>query len=126
MRKCKHSNPAIKLAWQLSFLFFLAFLTAAPNIHSAKKVWIGKGPADTGGIIEAVAIDPSAPQTVYAATYSGVFKSTNGGSNWIAVNTGLSNSYVRALAIDPSMPQIVYAGTSRMLKNSPFSTNFAR
>ncbi len=43
------------------------------------------------------------PTTLYAGTYGGgVFKSTNGGANWSAVNTGLTNTYVHALAIDPA------------------------
>ena len=41
----------------------------------------------------------------------GVFKSTNGGGNWSAVNTGLTNTYVHALAIDPATPATLYAGT---------------
>jgi len=32
-------------------------------------------------------------------------------ANWIAVNTGLTNTYVRALAIDPDTPTTLYAGT---------------
>jgi hypothetical protein len=40
-----------------------------------------------------------------------VFKSTNGGANWSAVNTGLTNTDVRALAIDPTTPTTLYAGT---------------
>jgi photosystem II stability/assembly factor-like uncharacterized protein len=41
-----------------------------------------------------------------------VFKSTNGGANWSAVNTGLTNLYVNALAIDPTNPNTLYAGTN--------------
>ena len=41
----------------------------------------------------------------------GVFKSTNGGTNWTAINTGLTNTYVYALAIDPQTPDTLYAGT---------------
>ena len=41
----------------------------------------------------------------------GVFKSTNGGANWSAANTGLTNTDVRALAIDPATPTTLYAGT---------------
>ena len=44
----------------------------------------------------ALAIDPQTPTTVYAAATfgshalkSGVFKSTNGGAEWRAVNSGL-------------------------------------
>jgi hypothetical protein len=40
-----------------------------------------------------------------------VFKSTNGGDNWSAVNTGLTNTWVIALAIDPATPTSLYAGT---------------
>ena len=40
-----------------------------------------------------------------------MFKSTDGGGNWSAVNTGLTNTDVRALAIDPATPATLYAGT---------------
>jgi hypothetical protein len=63
--------------------------------------------------IMALAIDPQHPNTVYAGTDGGVFKTTDGGGNWTAVNTGFpSYSYnIRALAIDPQNPNTVYAGT---------------
>ena len=51
------------------------------------------------------------PTTLYAGTWGGVFKSTNGGGNWSAVNTGLTDTYVNALAIDPATPATLYAGT---------------
>ena len=71
--------------------------------------WTATGPC--GGNIEALAIDPHTPATVYAGNDAGVFKSTNGGENWTAINTGLTNAYVYALAIDPKTPATVYAGT---------------
>ena len=40
-----------------------------------------------------------------------MFKSTNGGANWSAVNTGLTDTEVYALAIDPTTPATLYAGT---------------
>ena len=61
--------------------------------------------------MNALAIDPSAPATLYAGTDSGVFKSTNAGGNWTAINTGLTNTCVLALVIDPSAPATLYAGT---------------
>ena len=42
-----------------------------------------------------------------------MFKSTNGGENWGAINTGLTTSYVEALAIDAATPDTLYAGTWR-------------
>lgn len=43
----------------------------------------------------------------------GVFKSTNGGATWTAVNTGLTNLEVNAIVISPSYPvdQTLFAGT---------------
>jgi len=43
-----------------------------------------------------------------------VFKSTNGGASWTAINsglTGLGSNYVKALGIDPVTPTTLYAGT---------------
>jgi photosystem II stability/assembly factor-like uncharacterized protein len=56
-------------------------------------------------------IDPDAPATVYAATTSGVFKTTDGGNTWTAMSSGLTNTIVSSLAIDRSDSAIVYAGT---------------
>ena len=63
-------------------------------------------------MVHALAIDPVTPTTLYAGTDGGgVFKSTDGGGNWSAINTGLTNTYVYALAIDPVTPTTLYAGT---------------
>ncbi len=51
-----------------------------------------------------------ATATVYAGGF-GVFKSTNGGGNWTAINIGLTNRSVLALVIDPTNPATLYAGT---------------
>ena len=44
----------------------------------------------------------------------GIFKTTDGGSSWTAVSTGLGDMRVEALAVDPTRPDVVYAGTSAM------------
>ena len=65
-----------------------------------------------GTDVYALAIDPATPSTLYAGTGGGgVFKSTNGGGTWGAVNTGLTDTVVFALAIDPATPGTLYAGT---------------
>jgi uncharacterized repeat protein (TIGR02543 family) len=85
--------------------------------------WISIGPE--GGSVEALAIDPQTPDTLYAGTYHGVFKSTNGGTNWTAMNTGLTNPYIRALAINPQTPDTLYAGTySGVFKSTNGGTNW--
>src|SRR5438552_18397928 len=61
----------------------------------------------------ALAIAPETSDTLSAGrSGSGVFKSTDGGASWNAVNTGLPNyPYVLTVAIGPQMPATLYAGT---------------
>lgn len=64
--------------------------------------------------VSAIVIDPTDPLTLYAATGgfgTGVFKSTNGGANWFAIDNGLTTGGsldVRALVMDPSNPNTLY------------------
>jgi hypothetical protein len=69
--------------------------------------------------VAVLAIDPTAPSTLYAVIVSGsltgggepplgsVFKSTDAGGNWQAMNAGL---FVDGLALDPMNPATLYAG----------------
>lgn len=57
-------------------------------------------------------IDPQHPDTLYTApSYSGVYKTTDGGASWVAVNSGLpgNSDNTTSLAIDPQNPNTVYA-----------------
>jgi photosystem II stability/assembly factor-like uncharacterized protein len=69
----------------------------------------GHGPNTRG--FSAFAINPRNPQLVYAGSGSGVFKSTDGGASWQAVNAGLTERYVFDLAIDQRHPATLYAAT---------------
>jgi hypothetical protein len=59
--------------------------------------------------VNALAIDPLTPATLYAGAFGGVFKSTNGAGNWAPADTGLTNPPVYAMAIDPLTPTTLYA-----------------
>ncbi len=62
-----------------------------------------------------LAIDPQSPDTLYAATGAGVFRSVNGGSSWITYSAGLTDPIclcVSAVKLDPQDPSKVYAGLS--------------
>lgn len=61
--------------------------------------------------VSALVVDPQTPATVYAGTDVGVFKSTDGGSSWIASNTGLTDLVVGVLTMDPQTPATLYAAT---------------
>jgi photosystem II stability/assembly factor-like uncharacterized protein len=64
-------------------------------------------------IVLTLAINPQTPSTLYAATYAGVFESTDGGASWHLALNGLPNTMVMALAINPQNPSTLYAGTKR-------------
>ena len=62
--------------------------------------------------VTALAINPAEPSTIYAGSGNGVFKSTNGGRTWSAMNNGLTNRNVTALVINPSAPSTLYVAVS--------------
>lgn len=64
--------------------------------------------------VNSIVWEPGTPTTMYVGSGAGVFKSTDSGSTWTALNNfGLSNvPVVRALAIDPTTPSTIYAGTA--------------
>ncbi|HKU76355.1 MAG TPA: SBBP repeat-containing protein [Pyrinomonadaceae bacterium] len=59
--------------------------------------------------VNTMVIHPTEPSTVYAGTQTGVFKTTNGGRTWTAINNGLgANKNVTAMVINPSAPATLY------------------
>ena len=69
--------------------------------------------------VSLLAIDPTAPSTIYAGSGTGVFKSTNGGRTWSAMNNGLTVARnVVGLAIDPVTPSTVYIAVSDFSSSS--------
>lgn len=75
--------------------------------------------AGPGPIVSAVAIDSSAPPTLYAATVDGLIKSTDSGASWIAIQSELPHG-VETVAVDPQHPSTVYAVTSGKVFKSTF------
>jgi photosystem II stability/assembly factor-like uncharacterized protein len=86
---------------------------------------VGDFPNNLQAGVWTLAIDPSAPSTLYAGVddvpiYSddgsiqpgagGVFKSTDGGATWNSI--GLSGAAVTSLVIDPTQPNVLYACTA--------------
>jgi photosystem II stability/assembly factor-like uncharacterized protein len=60
--------------------------------------------------VEALAIDPKNPRTLYAATRNGVFKSIDGAETWVRKSKGIEKVHGLCLAIDPKTPSTLYVG----------------
>ena len=57
-----------------------------------------------------VIIDPTNPRTLYVGSEGGgVYKSSDGGDDWMAVNSGLDELTVEGLAMDPGNSSVLYA-----------------
>lgn len=66
-------------------------------------------------IVYALGVDPNDADVVYAGTNGpGVFKTTDGGQTWNAMNAGLIQRDVRAFAFDSGNSHIVYLSTEGM------------
>lgn len=87
-------------------------------------VWLSIGLS--GQTVNTVAADPRNPLVLYTGTYTGIYKSTDGGSTWAASNTGLGSMLVQALAIHPHLPGTLYAGTSYgLFKSTNYGANWS-
>ncbi len=74
--------------------------------------WVHLGPTNIAGRVRSFLIDPVNPSILYAGSVSGgVWKSTNEGQSWFALNDNMENLAIGSLAMDPSNRNIIYAGT---------------
>jgi photosystem II stability/assembly factor-like uncharacterized protein len=87
----------------------VVFLLAA----SAQAGWRAEGPF-LGAVVD-VAIDPSNPDTIYAATHSGgVWRSDDGGQRWLLPGDGMVSREVKWIAADPGNAGTVWAGVHNL------------
>jgi len=72
------------------------------------------------GLLWAIAINPFDSSELYVGFYRssggvfgnpGIYKSTDGGSTWKAINNGLTNLDITDIKVNPANPSIVYAAT---------------
>ncbi|MBE0643710.1 MAG: hypothetical protein IH600_06485 [Bacteroidetes bacterium] len=73
--------------------------------------WISLGPNNIAGRMRSMALDPSDPSIIYAGSAGGgVWKSTNSGRDWHALDDLLPNLRIGAIDVDPFDSRRVLAG----------------
>ena len=58
--------------------------------------------------VTSVQVDPSAPETVYAATLAGLFKTTDGAASWVRVGESLPDQMIVAMVLDRVRAGVLY------------------
>lgn len=90
-------------------------------VQADESNWVNIGPlthTNTGswsagqGRVQAFAIDPTDPSVQYVGTPAGgIWKSTDGGVNWVPLSDQLPQIGVSGIAVDPTNTQIIYIAT---------------
>jgi len=88
----------------------------------AGATWNQASHGITGANPQVLAMDPIHPQTLYAATGSGVnpgmvYKTVNGGSNWAVIDSSAS-AEARQIAVDAQNPNNVYVVWNNVTRRS--------
>ena len=100
-----------------------AATSSVPNSALVNNpAWISIGPApimpgtgtsvQVSGRVTAIAVHPTAPQTIYVgAAQGGVYRSLDGGTTWTPIMDSAMSLAIGAIAIDPLQPSTIYVGT---------------
>lgn len=58
--------------------------------------------------VTAIHVDPFEPETAYAATLAGLFKTTDGAKSWVRIGESLADQMIIAMILDRSRKGVVY------------------
>ncbi|MEP7197609.1 MAG: T9SS type A sorting domain-containing protein [Saprospiraceae bacterium] len=74
--------------------------------------WEVQGPTNISGRITSIAVNPKNEKIIYVGfAEGGVFKTTDGGNNWIPIFDNQTMLSIGCIAIDPLNTEILYVGT---------------
>ncbi len=75
------------------------------------RAWTFQGPANYGGKVMDLAVDPSDPNTVVAAYMAGgAWKTTDGGLSWNRITDPEQTNYIASVALWEGDPNVIFLG----------------
>jgi photosystem II stability/assembly factor-like uncharacterized protein len=106
-----HLDPFLSISRTSRIIAVSIASTFAVAVQSvaAASTWQSIGPS--AGSVSALLIDPQSPEIAYAVGPASVFKTTNGGRRWSALDPEQLPGPVASFAIAPSDPSRLYAAT---------------
>jgi photosystem II stability/assembly factor-like uncharacterized protein len=90
-------------------MLLLLFSSPTERAAAGENSWSSNGPDIP--MVYVVTVDAAFPDTLFAGTSDGLFKSTDACGSWTESSTGLITPEVFIVTIDLSNPDTVYAGT---------------
>lgn len=84
--------------------------------NQSSDVWEPTGP--NGITANCIAVDPNNSNIIFAGGISGLYKTTNGGINWMLAGTETLNKYIIAVAVSPDSPNVVFCQTDNEFMKS--------
>lgn len=104
-----------------SEIFYAIKTDSSGHSYLAKSADKGKSweelPIDIPHVVN-IEVDPLDISLIYASTWTGLYKSTNGGKNWEKSDSGISNTGFYSIAFDPNSANVIYALTEAGLLKS--------
>ena len=85
---------------------------------TSRRAWTFLGPANIGGRVRSLAIDPVNPSIMFAGGVAGgLFRSVDRGASWTPVDDFMANLAVSTIVMQPGVPTTLYAGTGEGFYN---------
>ena len=82
------------------------------SVNGDHVPWRLEGPQNIGGRINCIALNQQNQNSIYVGNAAGgIFKTTNGGNDWVPISDDFDYLPIGAIAINPSDTNILYAGT---------------
>ncbi len=107
-----HSFPYHKVDYEAQRNAARSFKNSQALQRAQTTTWEFAGPVNVGGRITDIEYDPMNPLIAYlTAASGGVFKTTDGGINWLPVFDSESTLSMGDIAISSSNPNVIYVGT---------------
>jgi photosystem II stability/assembly factor-like uncharacterized protein len=85
------------------------------------ETWQGGPVSFAPNGIAALAIDPTEPLRLFAATDTGVFRSEDGGIDWFGASVGITCKPILTLSLDATLPSRLYVYSNHAGFNPAFS-----
>lgn len=111
------NRPPRLLAAARHAALLATLLAAAPSLLAGTNTWTlgiqgASGSAPFAQNIGSLAINPLTPNVLYATSGGKIYKSTNGGNNWVESAVVVDGVTINTVTVNPSVPDYVYVGLS--------------